>query len=226
MSILRVALDLPLPRLFDYSCAEASEADIGMRVLLPLGNKQVVGVIIALADTSEISADKLKPAVRILRETQALGRDWLELVQFCSDYYHRPLGEVIFNGLPVRLRKPGAPLAFKQAAAYRLSASGREALAQWPAKLKRALLQNPGAVRLCRGVSAGAEPERETLAEPGSADGSSAIRRRRGRPFRRKVRSMPSSSRSWRKSSARVPVTACFCCTASPAAARPRSTCV
>jgi len=143
MSILRVALDLPLPRLFDYSCAEASDADIGMRVLLPFGNKQVVGVIIALADTSEISDDKLKPAVRILRETQALGRDWLELAQFCSDYYHRPLGEVIFNGLPVRLRKPGSPLAFKQAAACRLSASGREALAQWPARLKvkRALLQ-------------------------------------------------------------------------------------
>ena len=143
MSILRVAVDLPLPRLFDYLCAEASGADIGMRVLVPFGNKQAVGVIVGLADTSEISSEKLKRVVRILRETPALGRDWLELVQFCSDYYHRPLGEVIFNGLPVRLRRPGTPLTLKQAVAYRLSASGREALAQLPAgaKVKRALLQ-------------------------------------------------------------------------------------
>jgi len=143
MSILRVALDLPLPRVFDYSSDEATHADIGMRVLVPFGNKQAVGVIVGLAETSEISSEKLKPVVRILRETPALGRDWLELVQFCSDYYHRPLGEVIFNGLPVRLRKPGAPPVLNEAAAYRLSASGREAMAQLPAraKLKRALLQ-------------------------------------------------------------------------------------
>ncbi len=143
MSILRVALDLPLPHVFDYSCDETTVADIGMRVLVPFGNKQVVGMIVGLADTSAISSEKLKSAVRILRETPALGRDWLELVQFCSDYYHRPLGEVIFNGLPVRLRKAAAPLAFKQTSAYRLSASGREALAQLPAraKLKRTLLQ-------------------------------------------------------------------------------------
>ncbi|MFH1605421.1 MAG: primosomal protein N', partial [Pseudomonadota bacterium] len=143
MTILRVALDLPLPRLFDYTCAETTPADIGMRALVPLSNKQVVGVIVALADTSEVANDKLKPALRILRETPALGRDWLELAQFCSGYYHRPLGEAIFNGLPAPMRKPGAPQIFKQAAIYRLSESGREALGQLSlrARAKRALLQ-------------------------------------------------------------------------------------
>ncbi|MFH1044946.1 MAG: primosomal protein N' [Pseudomonadota bacterium] len=142
MSILRVALDLPLPHLFDYRCAEASVADIGMRVLVPFGNKQAVGVIVGLSDYSEIESRKLKSALRILRETPALGRDWLELAQFCSGYYHRPLGEVIFGGLPARLRKPGAALALKQPAAYRLSAGGGAALAQLPAraKVKRGLL--------------------------------------------------------------------------------------
>ena len=143
MSILRVALDLPLPQLFDYTCAETTTADIGMRALVPLGSKQVVGVIVGLAETSEIESGKLKPALRILRETPALGRDWLELAQFCSGYYHRPLGEVIFNGLPARLRKPGATHTFKRPAAYRLSQSGREAQRQPPrrAKAKRALLE-------------------------------------------------------------------------------------
>ena len=142
MSILRVAFDLPLPRLFDYSCDEATVADVGMRVLVPFGNKQAVGVIVGIADTSEIETAKLKSAVRILRETQALGRDWLDLVEFCSGYYHRPLGEVIFAGLPVRLRKPGATLTLQQDSAYRLSSSGRLAMTHLSAreKVKRALL--------------------------------------------------------------------------------------
>ena len=143
MSILRVALDLPLPREFDYSCDEATHADIGMRVLVPFGNKQVVGVIVGLADSSGVERGKLKHALRILRETPALPVEWLDLTRFCSDYYHRPLGEVMFNGLPRQLRKTGTVTAAKQTGAYRISGSGREALAQLPARarVKRALLE-------------------------------------------------------------------------------------
>ncbi|MBE0625963.1 MAG: primosomal protein N' [Burkholderiales bacterium] len=143
MSILRVAFDLPLPRVFDYSCEDASDADIGMRVLVPFGNKPAVGVIVGIAASSNVDAGKLKAALRIMRETPALGRDWLDLAQFCSGYYHRPLGEVIFNGLPRRLRKTGPMPPPTQTGAYRLSAGGRVALTQLPArvKVKRALLQ-------------------------------------------------------------------------------------
>jgi primosomal protein N' (replication factor Y) len=143
MNILRVALDLPLPRVFDYLCDDATADDIGMRVLVPFGNKHAVGVIVGLADNSEVESGKLKVALRILRDTPALARDWLELAQFCSGYYHRPLGEVIFNGLPRQLRQAGATPALKQAIAYRISASGREALAQLPvrARVKGTLLQ-------------------------------------------------------------------------------------
>ena len=143
MSILRVALDLPLPHLFDYSCDDATDADIGMRVLVPFGNKQLVGVIVELADTTEVDSQKLKTAVRVLRETPALARDWLDLARFCSDYYHRPLGEVIFNGMPRQLRQAASMPALRQAMAYRITEHGREALAQLPArtKVKRALLQ-------------------------------------------------------------------------------------
>ncbi|MBE0613549.1 MAG: primosomal protein N' [Burkholderiales bacterium] len=173
MTILRVALDLPLPRVFDYACDDATTADIGMRVLVPFGNKQAIGVIIGLADKSEVGSGKLKAAVRVLRETPALARDWLELAQFCSDYYHRPLGEVIFNGLPWRLRQAGATPTLKEAAAYRLGDGGREALAQLPAraKVKRALLQtllqSDCAEQLLLAQSAGAKKALSELADAG-----------------------------------------------------------
>jgi primosomal protein N' (replication factor Y) len=82
MSILRVALDLPLPQLFDYRCADATDTDIGMRVLVPFGKRQALGVIVDITDRSDVDNDKLKSAVRILRETAALGRDWLDLARF------------------------------------------------------------------------------------------------------------------------------------------------
>jgi primosomal protein N' (replication factor Y) (superfamily II helicase) len=172
MSILRVAFDLPLPRLFDYRCAGASDTDIGMRVLVPFGNKQAVGVIVEVTDSSDVDREKLKSAVRILRETPALGRDWLELAQFCSGYYHRPLGEVIFSGLPVRLRGAAAALALDQVVAYRLNAGGREALAQLPAraKVKRALLE---ALSRCdcaeRALLAQSQSAKKALAELSAA---------------------------------------------------------
>jgi primosomal protein N' (replication factor Y) (superfamily II helicase) len=142
VNVLRVALDLPLPRVFDYRSEDATDADVGMRVLVPFGNKHAVGVIVGLAEHSEIESEKLKAALRILRDTPVLGRDWLELAQFCSAYYHRPLGEVIFNGLPRQLRTASVKPVLKQPIAYRISAGGGEALAQLPArsKLKHALL--------------------------------------------------------------------------------------
>ena len=79
MSILRVAFDLTLPRLFDYSCADATVADIGVRVLVPFGNKQAVGMIVGIADSSEIESGKLKSALRILRETKR------RIVLYCDD---------------------------------------------------------------------------------------------------------------------------------------------
>ena len=43
MPIVRVALDVPLPTLFDYSVAET--VAIGQRVIVPFGRKQVEGVV-------------------------------------------------------------------------------------------------------------------------------------------------------------------------------------
>ena len=37
MNIVRVALDVPVPRLFDYLAPDASESDIGRRVIVPFG---------------------------------------------------------------------------------------------------------------------------------------------------------------------------------------------
>ena len=109
MNIVRVALDVPLPRLFDYLAPDSDESDIGRRVNVPFGKGVKTGVIVGVAATSEQPLDKLKPVTAILRDMPALPADWLALCEFCARYYQTPLGEVASFALPPMLRKGKLP---------------------------------------------------------------------------------------------------------------------
>jgi len=102
--ILKIAIDVPLHTLFDYQVEEAGAEDIGQRVLVSFGRRKTVGLIVALASHSDLPAAQIKPVLKIFRDTPPLPRDILTLLQFCADYYHHPLGEVVFTALPQRLR--------------------------------------------------------------------------------------------------------------------------
>ena len=101
MNILRVALDLPLPRLFDYLAPDSDESDIGRRVNVPFGTGSRTGVIIELVASSEYPDTKLKTVGEILRDMPALPKEWLALCEFCARYYQAPLGEVTSFALPM-----------------------------------------------------------------------------------------------------------------------------
>ena len=96
---------MPLPTLFDYRATAAASEDIGRRVLVPFGKKIAVGVIIELASTTSLPMQRVRSVLSILRDVPPLPSDVLALLKFCSDYYHHPLGEVVLNALPTRLRR-------------------------------------------------------------------------------------------------------------------------
>ncbi|QOJ23255.1 MAG: primosomal protein N' [Gammaproteobacteria bacterium] len=104
MPVIRVALNVPVDTLFDYQADDVSEHDIGARVCVPFGKKRVTGVIVTISASTEIPLEKLKVAHGIFREIKPLSAALLDLFHFCSHYYHHPLGMVIMNGLPVKLR--------------------------------------------------------------------------------------------------------------------------
>ena len=114
MSILRVALDIPLPRLFDYLSGDAQVEDIGRCVRVPFGSGEKIGVIVDVVATSDQAPEKLKQAGEILRELVALPPDWLALTEFCSRYYQQPLGEVMAMALPPYLRRGTLPAKRKE----------------------------------------------------------------------------------------------------------------
>ena len=124
MSFVKVALDVPLPALFDYALNDAPNADdaadgaadgdddaadlIGRRVVVPFGRRNVVGVALAVSATSEVESAKIKAVRTVLRDVPPLDADWRALLQFCADYYHHPLGTAVLAALPGGFKTPAA----------------------------------------------------------------------------------------------------------------------
>ena len=104
MRVLRVALDVPVAKLFDYLMDDAAPAEPGDRVVVPFGVRQRVGIGVEIGDASSVAVSRLKPVVRVLEGAPRLSPDWLELMRFLSSYYQRPLGETVVGALPPRLR--------------------------------------------------------------------------------------------------------------------------
>lgn len=128
MPIIRVALDVTLPGLLDYRAADAGPADIGRRVRVPFGrgNSEKLGVIFALAETSDIENERLRDALEILRDTPALPADWLAMLNFCAAYYQHPLGEAVSFALPPTLRRIAPLPKAERENWWRITPLGRE----------------------------------------------------------------------------------------------------
>ncbi len=117
MTILQIALDVPLARLFDYRLADEGQGSphgslIGRLVKVPFGQGVRFGVVVGEAAASDQPDEKLK-AAELIVDLPALPADWLALCGFCARYYHYPLGQVMAFALPPLLRKGKKPRALK-----------------------------------------------------------------------------------------------------------------
>ncbi len=109
-TILKVAVNVPLSRDFDYlPPASGPVPAVGCRVLVPFGRRQQIGMVTAHAYESVISAARIRRCSRVLDENAILSDPDLWLIRFASDYYHHPIGEVVSAALPALLRQ-GKPL--------------------------------------------------------------------------------------------------------------------
>ena len=59
-TIARVALDLPLPELFDYALSADSPICPGDWVIVPWGRSRRVGLVAALTDSTTVPSDRLR----------------------------------------------------------------------------------------------------------------------------------------------------------------------
>src|SRR6185503_6669135 len=100
---IRVALDVPLQKLFEYSLPEGISARVGDRVAVRFGAQQKIGVVIEDRAQPELARERIKPISALRDDAPPLPADWIALMRFLSAYYQRPLGETIVAALPPRL---------------------------------------------------------------------------------------------------------------------------
>jgi len=133
--ILKIALDTPLRRTFDYLppvCAGAGagatpgrneELKPGLRVRVPFGRRHVQGVLVGLAEESPLPTHKLRAALAIIDVEPVFDAVTFDLLCWAADYYHHPIGEVFAAALPASLRDGQATVHVTQH--WDLTAAGR-----------------------------------------------------------------------------------------------------
>jgi primosomal protein N' (replication factor Y) len=104
--ILQVALPCPLRLSFDYLSNNTEISwQTGMRVKVPFGSRELIGIIVNIKKTNEtVNKGKLKTIIEIIDEQPIIDADLLSLTQWLSDYYHHPIGDCFQTVLPKKIR--------------------------------------------------------------------------------------------------------------------------
>ncbi len=125
--VLRIALDVPLRRLFDYRAPVGQPVPAGARVRVPFGRRCLVGVVMSNASESELPQERIKSLLEVIDATPVLDEGAVGLLEWASEYYHHPIGEVIAAALPKALRL--GVLAPDVEERWSLTSTGRDAIA-------------------------------------------------------------------------------------------------
>jgi primosomal protein N' (replication factor Y) len=103
--IARVALDIALGKEFDYLVPPELEAEVevGRRVKVPFGQREVLGNIISLPETSPHA--QLRPLTKLLGVQTQLTPEVLELARWMAEYYCCPVETALKSVLPDSVRR-------------------------------------------------------------------------------------------------------------------------
>ena len=105
MPVAHVALPVPLPRTFDYLLPDGMPVKAGCRVRVPFGKQERIGIVTAVSERSELPLDELKPVAEALDAQPVFSASVWRLLLWAADYYHHPIGDVLFHALPIVLRQ-------------------------------------------------------------------------------------------------------------------------
>ncbi len=102
--IVKVALNIPFTSPYDYLVPDelTARTHLGLRVLVSVGSRRMIGVIVELLSTSEV--EKLKPILALIEDEPVYSSRMLDFTKWISSYYLCSWGEVLEAALPAGLR--------------------------------------------------------------------------------------------------------------------------
>ncbi len=103
--VARVTLEIALRREFDYLIPEelAGQVEVGSRVKVPFGPRQVLGCVTALMEDSP--HPNLRPLVKVLGTRSLITPKVLQLARWIADYYCCRLEVALRSVLPESVRQ-------------------------------------------------------------------------------------------------------------------------
>jgi len=124
MPVARVALPVAAPTAFDYWIPQGLAIERGSIVRVQLGPRRLAGVVVSVADDTEVDRAKLAPVIDVVAEDPIAG-DVLDLCAFVSTYYQEATGLAHALALPP-LGAQGGSRALR--GAWMLTDTGKQAL--------------------------------------------------------------------------------------------------
>src|SRR5205814_2764206 len=103
--IARVTLEIALRKEFDYLVPAdlAAQVEIGTRVKVPFGPRQVMGCVTALPEES--THTNLRPILKVIGRQSLVTPKVLQLARWIADYYCCPVEIALKSVLPDAVRK-------------------------------------------------------------------------------------------------------------------------
>ncbi len=108
-----------IPKKLTYQVSEAQHALVGSRVLVPVKTMRKVGIVVSLY---EGDVAKVKSIAAILDDNPLITGELIDLLQWCSRYYHAGIGATLALALPPYLRQARAIPPDTEAVLYRTPA--------------------------------------------------------------------------------------------------------
>ncbi|MGH1596598.1 primosomal protein N' [Yersinia proxima] len=106
MPVVQVALPVPLARTFDYRLDSAMGCPVvGARVSVPFGKRNAIGIVVGISETSAFPLEQLKAIDAVLDGDSLFPPSLWRILCWATEYYHYPIGEVLFHALPILLRQ-------------------------------------------------------------------------------------------------------------------------
>ena len=123
----------------DYLAPQDYHLEVGMRVLVPMGASQRVGILWS-HHAASVAPQRLKAIIAVLDSAPVLSADLLHLLAWSSAHYHTPPGQALAAALPTAIRRiastkpqedpisPAPAVMTSPACAWPLTADQRQAL--------------------------------------------------------------------------------------------------
>ncbi len=128
-SIARVALPVPLDKQFDYLIPGHCFPVVGGRVSVPFGRQTLIGIVTEFVTQSDFPEHQLKAIEQVLDGAPLWSDELYRLLNWCSQFYHYPLGDTFAIAMPSALRK-GKAAALTPIIEWSLTEAGRDRLMQ------------------------------------------------------------------------------------------------